>query len=323
MRRKPAEDWTEKTDTTSLGDWASKYLDYAKSTFSTKSYKEKCLVFRLFFKVVDPSTPVEKLTSADVMEFILKQKEERSGYAANKSRKNLVAAWNWGMEYMKPELSGPNPCRVKRMPEIRCPRYVPPEEDFWKIYAVAEGQDKVMLLMFLHLAARRGEIFRLTWQDVDFGNNTIRLWTHKRKDGTTEWDLLPMTTELRKSLRWWWEHRPIKDHTHVFLCLNEHQGQRENYGHPFVSNQKFMKRICGIAGVKHFGFHAIRHLTASILYHQGEPVANIQAILRHKSPKTTEYYLKSIGLERVRRSEERRVGKECRRLCRSRWSPYH
>jgi hypothetical protein len=25
----------------------------------------------------------------------------------------------------------------------------------------------------------------------------------------------------------------------------------------------------------------------------------------------------------VCRSEERRVGKECRRLCRSRWSPYH
>ena len=24
-----------------------------------------------------------------------------------------------------------------------------------------------------------------------------------------------------------------------------------------------------------------------------------------------------------RRSEERRVGKECLRLCRSRWSPYH
>jgi hypothetical protein len=26
---------------------------------------------------------------------------------------------------------------------------------------------------------------------------------------------------------------------------------------------------------------------------------------------------------RPKRSEERRVGKECRRLCRSRWSPYH
>ena len=27
--------------------------------------------------------------------------------------------------------------------------------------------------------------------------------------------------------------------------------------------------------------------------------------------------------QRLRRSEERRVGKECVRLCRSRWSPYH
>ena len=26
---------------------------------------------------------------------------------------------------------------------------------------------------------------------------------------------------------------------------------------------------------------------------------------------------------RFRRSEERRVGKECRTVCRSRWSPYH
>ena len=30
-----------------------------------------------------------------------------------------------------------------------------------------------------------------------------------------------------------------------------------------------------------------------------------------------------VELEVVIRSEERRVGKECLRLCRSRWSPYH
>ena len=29
------------------------------------------------------------------------------------------------------------------------------------------------------------------------------------------------------------------------------------------------------------------------------------------------------GQHEVKRSEERRVGKECLRLCRSRWSPYH
>jgi FKBP-type peptidyl-prolyl cis-trans isomerase SlyD len=34
------------------------------------------------------------------------------------------------------------------------------------------------------------------------------------------------------------------------------------------------------------------------------------------------YGERSQELQEVR-SEERRVGKECRRLCRSRWSPYH
>ena len=30
-----------------------------------------------------------------------------------------------------------------------------------------------------------------------------------------------------------------------------------------------------------------------------------------------------INVYKMDRSEERRVGKECLRLCRSRWSPYH
>jgi peptide/nickel transport system permease protein/peptide/nickel transport system substrate-binding protein len=33
--------------------------------------------------------------------------------------------------------------------------------------------------------------------------------------------------------------------------------------------------------------------------------------------------LRSVAAGEQDRSEERRVGKECRRLCRSRWSPYH
>ena len=298
------EKWNGKTATTSLVDWAQKYLDYAKSRFSSKTYKEKCLAFRLFFKDMDPALSVETLKPAYVLTHIVKQKEARSGYAANKDRKNLVAGWNWGMKYMDPVLPRHNPFLVDKMPEIRHPRYVPPEEDFWKIYEWAEGQDKVMLLAFLHLAARRGELFRLTWEDVDFGDSRVRLLTRKRQGGNYEFDWLPMTKELRKSLRWWWENRPIKDTTHVFLCLNEHPGQKENYGQPFVSNQKFMRRMCNMAGVKHFGFHAIRHLSASILHKLGYAVAAIQPILRHKSPRTTELYLRSIGIEDVREALE-------------------
>jgi len=84
-----------------------------------------------------------------------------------KDRKNLVAAWHWGMKYFELVLPAPNPCLVEKMPEVRSPRYVPPEEDFWCIYDFAKEQDKIMLLAFLHLGARRGEIFRLTCEALD------------------------------------------------------------------------------------------------------------------------------------------------------------
>ncbi|MFP4668213.1 MAG: tyrosine-type recombinase/integrase [Desulfobacterales bacterium] len=300
MRKKPADEWVEKTDTVCLADWAQQYLDYAEAKFSEKTYKEKKAMFKLFFKQVVPELPVGKLTSKTVLNYVLEQRKQRSGYAANKDRKNLVAAWHWGVKYMDPPLPLPNPCQIDKMPEKRQPRYVPPEEDFWKIYQVAEGQDKVMLLAFLHLAARRGEIFRLTWGDVDFFNSRVRLKTCKRMGGTLEHDWLPMTTELREALRGWWVNRPVKESPYVFICLDKTQKKHEHYGKPFTHRHQFMKQICKTANVEHFGFHAIRHLTASILYNRGYEVAIIQLILRHKSPSTTEGYLKTLGLEKAR-----------------------
>ncbi|MEK6194527.1 MAG: hypothetical protein N2F24_09930, partial [Deltaproteobacteria bacterium] len=135
MRKLSDEEWTGKTiNTVSLADFAQAYLDNAQSMFAEKTYEEKRSMFKKFFKHVDPTLPVTELTSAMVMDYLLKQKKERSGYAGNKDRKNLIAAWNWGMMYMTPVLPSPNPCTVKKMPEIRQPRYVPSAEDFWQVY---------------------------------------------------------------------------------------------------------------------------------------------------------------------------------------------
>lgn len=67
-------------------------------------------------------------------------------------------------------------------------------------------------------------------------------------------------------------------------------------GTPYNWRQYLMKILCKRAGVKHFTFHAIRHLTASILFHDGYPVMVIQGILRHKNPLTTTRYLHRRGL---------------------------
>jgi integrase len=286
-----------------LGDWAEQYLDYAKIRFSGKTYQEKCSVFKKLFQFIDPTLPVDTLTPAIMLSYLQKQMQNRSGYAANKDRKNLVAGWNWGMKYLDPPLSSANPCLVAKMPEKRTPRYIPPEEDFWKIYGVAQGQDKVMLLTFLHLAGRRSEIFRLLVSDLDFENKRIRLSTRKREGGNLEYDWLPMTEELAEALAKWLQTRPIESES-VFVCIDDTPFSRDYYGKPFKYRLQFMRRLCDKAKVKRFGFHAIRHLTASCLYRQGNSVGVIQAILRHKSPSTTERYLKTLGLDHTREALE-------------------
>ncbi|MEJ2726433.1 MAG: tyrosine-type recombinase/integrase [Deltaproteobacteria bacterium] len=253
QKKLPPEEWNGKIPMVCLLDWATAYLNYARK-FTEKTYKEKRAMFKLFLKHtgVGPEMPAEDLKAGHVLAYLQDQFEARSGYAANKDRKNLVAAWNWGMKYMG--LPAPNPCLVDRFPEKRQRRYVPPEKDFWKVYDVAEGQDKVMLLAYLHLAARRGELFRLRWEDVDFGEQRVRLYTRKRSDGTLEYDWLPMTEELFDTLLF---HRQKASTEWVF--------PEPDTGKPYRSRRTWMRALCKKAEVKAFGTHAIRHLTASIL----------------------------------------------------------
>lgn len=112
-----------------------------------------------------------------------------------------------------------------------------------------------------------------------------------------------MTEELQQGLLWWSRACPVKSE-YVFICLEQNHFCIEYYGGPFKHRQHFMRKHCEKAKVKPFGFHAIRHLSASILYDLGYPVSVIQTILRHKSPNTTERYLKSMGLENVREALE-------------------
>ena len=300
------------TNTASLaiGTWSNEYLTEGENRFAKITFGEKKAAFARFYRdtVLKREFLVQDLTVTICRKYLLKQAQTRSGYGANKDRKNLGAAWRWGLDNMDGWPKGVNPfLSVKKFPEVRQPRHVPSEDDFWKVYAQAEGQDKVMLLAYLHLAARRSEIFHLKWPDVDFVANRIRLWTRKREGGHAEFDWLPMTSDLRHALLQWCEERLKQTTTnkeHVFLCLETTPFCREYFGKPFLHRQHLMERLSVKAKVKPFGFHAIRHLTASILYKKGYPLAIIQAILRHANPNTTARYIRSLGLEETRAALE-------------------
>jgi len=137
-----------------------------------------------------------------------------------------------------------------------------------------------MLLAFLHLAAKRSEVFRIKWSEVDFANNRICLWTKKREGGHKEYDWFPMTSDLRQALLQWCEERlkqPTADKEHVFVCLAETPFCEGYYGKLFIHRQHLMERLCKKSKVKLFWFHGELNLG----FRRERPIKSVINLILH------------------------------------------
>ena len=211
---------------------------------------------------------------------------------ANKYRKNLLAAWNWGIDFVEGFPQGKSPiAMVKEFPVEETERYVPPEEDVVKVLELAKGQDLVMLLVFYYTGARAGEVFRLSWtRDIRLETGKIRLQDRKTKDGKPRVRWNDMHPELVNALAWWQEARPCRV-DNVFMqthCAGA-------LGLPFRHRSKFCARLCRRAGVKPFVFYSIRHVSAHLAFRDGG-ISAAKSLLGHYHATTTDDYLRKMGL---------------------------
>lgn len=273
--------------------WGNKYLAHVERTMTHQTYVEKQTVLQAFFKYCGEEgifSP-EAITRPLAYQFLADVADERSNNRANVYRKNLLAAWNWGMDFVEDFPSVSLFERIRPFPVDRGARYVPPEEDVVAVLKQAQGQDLVMLLTYYFTGARRGEVFRLSWErDIDLQTGKIRLTDHKGGGGAQRVRWHDMHPELVKALAWWRDARPCKV-DNVFMQTHCDGA----LGEPFRQRNKFMPRLCERAGVKPFGFHAIRHKSAAITFVAGGLNA-AQTLMGHNQATTTNKYVLSAGL---------------------------
>lgn len=268
----------------SIAEWRTAYLNYAQATNVRRTVESKRFFFRLLTETFASRTPVTALRRDRVLSFLARVAGERTGGSANDTRKRLSAAWTWAAQNMK-NFPKENPFfGVGKFPMDEQPRYVPPYEDFAAVLDCADEADYALLLTALHTAARRGELFRLRWDDVDFNRKIVRLGTRKRAGGGMEYDWIPMTTTLTSVLA------AHKEKTKSELIFSR------DGGIPYKTRPRLLHRLCGKAGVRRFGYHAIRHLSASLMAQYGMAIPGIQSVLRHKTPLTTSVYLHRLGV---------------------------
>lgn len=277
------------TPSVCLLDWATEYLRFSEQKFTGNTFAEKKVAFRQFFScpAIDPESPANRLNTLQAQRALQEQSVKRSGNAANKDRKNLSAAWSWGVKYLN--LPAENPfTKIEKFASERFEKHVPTLDDFWKVFSVIEDeQDRLMLYCYLQTGARRDELFRLKWEDVDFIRKRIRLCWRKNKVGEWRSQWLSVKEDLLEWLSRHKEENEKKD-DHVFMS---------RFKLVYLYRQHWLKKLCKKAGVEPFGFHGIRHLFASILASENVPLVEIQYMLRHTSLATTQRYIHRLQKE--------------------------
>lgn len=226
-----------------------------------------------------------------VQRFVLKRSKV-SAYTANRDLRCLRALFNFALKrgwvQTNPTQGPPFLPVEKRL------KYVPPKEDVLRVIMSADPDTQDYLWTIKETMARVSEINHLTWEDVNFRDRSVTLYTRKKKGGNLTPRNVPMTSRLFEVLSHRYEHRDKKK-PWVFWHQYWDSKKKEWVHGPYKERKKIMKTLCKKVGVRYFRYHALRHFGASVLDSANVNIGSIQRILGHENRTTTEIYLHSIG----------------------------
>ena len=167
--------------------------------------------------------------------------------------------------------------------------------EFSTFISVVDRQDYCMLYKFLYLSGcRRGEALALSWSDVDFIKNTVKIsknvaykvgekgkpyqLTTPKNAGSNRTVHLPSSFFDELKLYREWQQQNTKEQTFVF-------GGEDPL--PPTSIERNLTKYAEQAGVKRIRIHDLRHSCASYLIHKGVTIVGVSHHLGHSSTKQT------------------------------------
>ena len=134
-----------------------------------------------------------------------------------------------------------------------------------------------MILLSINTGLRRGEIFNLGWQHINFAEETLTVVGTHSKNGNTR-------------------HVPLNDEAHKVLTQLNSVNNSTNLvfpgkdGKPFDNVQTAWSNLLQDAGINHFRWHDMRHHFASMLVMNDVNLYKVMKLLGHSDIKTTMRY---------------------------------
>ena len=256
--------------------WAK---EHKKSWKTDKYYYEKHLAPLFGSKQLDSISPfeVEKLILS--LKKGLNKRGKPYSPATIKHQVVLLSrlysiASQWGL------YNGINPCNKLSLPKLNNQQTEFLSDDqLSRLLKVLEDwpnkRSSSLIKFALYTGLRRGEIFKLTWKDIDPNRKTILI-----RDPKGQIDqVLPLSDKAGQVLK-----DVPKEHESPYIFYGKNGGLRKDIKGPWG-------RIRTAAELpKDFRLHGLRHHFASALASNGVDLYIIQKLLTHKDASTTQRY---------------------------------
>lgn len=269
------------------------------STHTIKMYETNLKIFYEYC-IHNEIINLNDITQSTMKKFFLVMKEENKnnvGTLNNKIR-NLKAFFNYLVEEeMLDEKRNPMKKikQVKQEVKIEVPTDAQVKQiiKYFERQAYRNGsflgnRNRMMIIFLISTGVRRAEVVNIKWSDIDFQNNTIKVFGKKRQIAS-----IPMTIKLRKELA---EYRILCEHhfkelgDYVFCSRSNKQITDEAISTLF----KRVRRDMG-SSIGKIHCHSFRHYFASKAIQNGLDMSTLQKILRHESSKITQQYVNLWG----------------------------
>lgn len=171
---------------------------------------------------------------------------------------------------------------------LKCP---PPRTDYLSfdeselLLSHADGITREIILTGLKTGMRLGELIGLQWSSIDWHNNLIIVqhsWSHyAKKLGSPKSNRVRhvgMTIDLYEMLL-----KRKRSTGFVFLDADGEHFNQHRLGRRLAT-------VCKKAGLRHIGWHTLRHTFASHLMMRGAPMPAVQALMGHSTIDMTMRY---------------------------------
>lgn len=181
---------------------------------------------------------------------------------------------------------------LKKLKEPRKPRRYLTKDEIAAVVEHAPRWFRPLVVAGVYTGARKCELTRLRWSDLDFTGGKIALYRPKVGNADAI-DLHPIVAEELKALRARREKRKdVEDTDFVFLSRR---------GGPFTNVSRSWEitlERAGLAGREGLTFHSLRHTHATHFLEGGGAISDLQAQLGHAAVSTTQIYAASINERR-------------------------